>query len=267
MIKLSIIIPVLNSHEVFRRQMLYFEKIGIPDDTEIIIVDDGSEPPLKYEPKDFTEVLDDANLSCTDEGSFEAISNYRELPIKIIYTNDKRPWTWALARNAGARLAKGDYYLMFDIDHIITRELIDSARTFGGCKMQFLREFGVLTEDGTFTQDLDTLIAYGFPKERFKSRGLLMTPLPNNFCMRKDVYWDIGGYREDLITRPYPQGEDRLFKKGWYIWERKTGEHAHPYRPKIYMFPNGYLCGDVDANPFGLFHNLSRKTSRNTKYV
>ncbi len=240
MYKLSIVIPCLNSHEVLRRQFLYFERIGIPDDTEIIIVDDGSEPPLKYEGK---------------------------LPVTIYATNDKRPWTWALARNKGARIAQGEYLLMFDIDHIITRELIDEARTFGGCKMQFLREFGVLKEDGSFTQDLETLVAYGFPKERFKDRGLAMTPLPNNFVMRKDVYWDIGGYREDLFMKPYPQGEDRLFKKGWYIWERKTGEHVHPYRPKIYMFPNGYLCGDVNFNPFGLFHNLSRANKHNYRYV
>ena len=230
--KLSIIIPVLNSHEILRRQFLYFEKIGIPDDTEIIIVDDGSSPPLEYNGK---------------------------LPVRIHYTNDKRKWTWALARNAGARLAKGEYLLMFDIDHIISRDVIDTARTFGGCKMQLLREFGVLTESGCLTQEIDVLKQYGYPEGRFKSRGLKLTALPNNFAMRKDVFWEIGGYREDLIHRPYPQGEDRLFKKGWYIWERKTGQHAHPYRPTIYMFPNGRFCGDKDANPFGLFHNLSRK--------
>ncbi len=31
------------------------------------------------------------------------------------------------------------------------------------------------------------------------------------------------------------------------------------------MFPNGKYCegGDVDTNPFGLFHTLSRKTPVN----
>jgi len=240
MYKLSIIIPVLNSHEILRRQFLHLEKIGIPDDTEIIIVDDGSDPPLEY------------------KGS---------LPVRIHATHDTRPWTWALARNAGVRLSKGEYVLMFDVDHIITKDVIDTARTFGGVKMCCLREFGVLTENGILTQNLDTLVEYGFPRERFKHRGVSLTALPNNFAMRKDVYWELGGYREDLFTKPYPQGEDRLFKKEWYIWERKTKQHAHPYRPTIYMFPNGYLCnGDVDFNPFGLFHNLSRANKRNSKY-
>ena len=259
--KLSIIIPVLNSHEILRRLFLYFEKIGIPDDTEIIIVDDGSDPPLRYEPKDFTEILDEKNLSCTDEGSFEAISEYKELPVKIIYTNDKRPWTWALARNRGAKEAQGEYLLMFDVDHIITRETIDLARTFGGHKIQFKRELGVLLEDGTLTQDRDILKSYGM-----LDRDIALSPLPNNFVMRKDTFFELGGYREDLAERPYPQGEDRRFKKAWCEWSRANNKEVHPYRPTMYMFPNGKYCGDVDFNPFGLFHNLSRKTRRNFWY-
>jgi glycosyltransferase involved in cell wall biosynthesis len=241
MVKLSIIIPTLDSHEVLRRQLLHFNNIGIAEDTEIIIVDDGSNPPLEYK---------------------------GELPVSIYATCDTRPWTWAIARNTGARFAKGEYLLMFDIDHIVSKELIDDVRSFGGQKMQFKREFGVLTEDGSFTQDLDTLIEYGFPKERFKDRGLVISPLPNNFAMRKDVFFEIGGYREDLVEKPYPQGEDRLFKKKWYEWERAGKGNVHTERPTIYMFPNGYLCGDksVDYNPFGLFHKLSRANKFNHRY-
>jgi glycosyltransferase involved in cell wall biosynthesis len=237
--RLSIIVPVLNSHEILRRQMLHFERIGIPDDTEIIIVDDGSEPPLEY------------------KGA---------LPVIIYATNDKRPWTWALARNAGARIARGVNLLMFDVDHIVTREIIDIARYFSGSKIEFDREFAVLKEDGSFTQSLDVLMAYGFPKSRVADRGLTFPPLPNNFVMSKDLFWELGGYREDLVARVYPQGEDRLFKKAWYNWCRKTGNTADDNRPVIYMFPNGKPCGDVDFNPFGLFHKLSRKTNRNFWY-
>ncbi len=239
--RLSIITPVLNSHEILRRQLLHLEKIGISEDTEIIIVDDGSEPALSYTGK---------------------------LLVRIHATNDKRPWTWALARNAGARIAQGEYILFFDIDHIITKDCIDTARTFNGDKLCFTREFGVLLADGTLTQDIDILVKYGFDKGRLSSRGLTISPLPNNFAMRKSLFVDMGMYREDIVERSYPQGEDRLFKKQWCIWMREKGVVAHPYRPMMYMFPNGYKCvgGDVDFNPFGLFHNLSRKTKRNTRY-
>jgi len=41
--KISIVIPVLNSHEILRRQLIHMERF-VQDDTEIIIVDDGSQP-------------------------------------------------------------------------------------------------------------------------------------------------------------------------------------------------------------------------------
>jgi glycosyltransferase involved in cell wall biosynthesis len=236
--KLSIIVPVLNSHEVLRRQFLHFERIGIPEDTEIIVVDDGSDPPLEY------------------SGS---------LPVTIHYTNDKRPWTWALARNAGARIAKGEFLLMFDLDHIADRPLIDAARSCTYDKIQFMREFGVLLPDGTLTQDIPTLIEYGFDETRLKNRGLTLTPTTNSFIMRRDTFFTLGCYREDLVERPYPQGEDRLFKK---VWGRALAAGLvtlSPHRPVLYMFPNGKVCkgGDVDTDPKGLFHTLSRKTSKN----
>lgn len=239
MIRTSIIIPVLNSHEILRRQFLYFEKIGIPEDTEIIIVDDGSEPPLRY------------------EGS---------LPVRIIATNDTREWTWALARNRGAKEAKGEWLLMFDIDHFVSPEIFDILKTYTGDKVVFSREFGIIDEKGNLRQDLETLIKYGFDMSRYKNRGFKITALPNNFAMRRKVFMEIGRYREDLFTLPYPQGEDRRFKKAWLEWEKKNGGTYYEGRPTIYMFPNGYLCnGDVDYNPFGLFHNLSRATDRNPK--
>ena len=237
--KLSIIIPVLNSHEILRRQLIYMSGF-IQDDTEIIIVDDGSSPPL---------TLDGASES---------------LPARIIQTNDTRPWTWALARNRGAKEAKGEYLVMFDIDHIITPDALELARDFDGQKIHFKREFGVLTKSGRFTQDIDTLIKYGFPPDRLKKRGVLMTPLPNNFVMKKDVFFALGGYREDLVHRAYPQGEDRLFKKAWCRWRADGKGTECLERPTIYMIPNGYKCnGDVDFNPFNLFHTLTRKTRRN----
>lgn len=235
MIKLSIVIPVLNSHEVVRRQLLHFENIGLPGDTELILVDDGSDPPI--------------------ENSFTAIA-------KIYRTHDKRPWTWALARNEGARIAQGDYLLMYDLDHIADRKLIDFVRGFDGKKVQFTREFGVLTERGVLTQDRDILEQHGVPKDQ----SLKIGPLPNNFAMRRDLFWELGGYREDLFMKPYPQGEDRAWRSTWRTYEKQHGGEGScvsVHRPVMYMFPNGKYVGDVDADPQKLFHNLSRKTSRN----
>lgn len=233
--KLSIVIPCLNSHEVVRRQLLHFERIGLPEDTELIIVDDGSYP---------------------------VILNTSSLPVTIHRTNDTRPWTWALARNAGARIASGEYLLMFDIDHILTRQALDFVRRFEGLKVQFKREFGVLTDEGHITQDRTILSFYGL----LPGKSLRVGPLPNNFAMRRDLFWELGGYREDLVTKPYPQGEDRAFRSKWRTYQHETGAKVCAYRPLMYVFPTGKWCGDVDYNPLGLFHNLSRKTHRNFWY-
>ena len=242
--KLSIVIPVLNSHEVLRRQLLFYASMGIPNDTELIIVDDGSDPPLEstvFPP---------------------GIKRWGNQAVKLLETHDKRPWTWALARNAGARIARGEYLLMYDLDHIVPKYAIDFIRKTTATKVQFVREFGVLDEQGRLTQDRDVLEAYGLPKDQTLAHG----PLPNNFAIRRDVFWELGGYREDLVTKPYPQGEDRAFRSVWRTYEIERGGEGSQvcaHRPKIYHFPNGKYVGDVDADPKGLFHGLSRKTSRN----
>jgi hypothetical protein len=234
--RVSIVIPVLDSHEIVRRQCLHFERIGLPDmsDVEWVLVDDGSDQPIKA--PDW---------------------------VRVVRTNDKRPWTWAVARNAGARAADGEVYVMTDIDHIIDKPLIDAALEFTGQKMQFERQFGVLDENGVLTQDHEVLIKYGLPRERVEEQGARCKPLTNNFAMRRDIFWELGGYREDLIGREYPAGEDRKFRSAWRTWEEKGKGKVDPRRPVIYMFPNGQFCGDIDYNPFNLFHTLSRKSDRN----
>lgn len=239
--KLSIIIPVLNSHEILRRQLLHFDKIGIPEDTEVIILDDGSEPPLTAEPRPW---------------------------LTLVTTNDFRPWTWPVARNTGAKLAKGEYFIMVDLDHIVTRDFIDIVRNFKGDHVRVNRQFAVLDENGDLTQDLEVLQSYGLPK----GKGVGFTPHRNQFAIHRDLYWKLGGFREDRIGMPYPQREDGDFARQWRLLYEK-GEIrdfddlvGYEHRPVLYMFPNGKYCGDVDANPFGLFHNLTRKTHKNPYY-
>lgn len=245
--KISIIIPVLNSHEILRRQLLHWSTLDFHNQVEIILVDDGSTPAL-------SEVL---------PAEFW-ISNF-----KIIATNDYRPWTWALARNAGARIANGDYYFMTDFDYIIPQQCINAAVEFTGDKLRFKREFGILDECGKISQDLDVLRLYGLDEERIQTKGLRMPPHPNNFCIRKELFWEMGGYREDLVERPYPQGEDRWFKRTWvkFVNQGRAKESEIDDRPTLFMFPNGQFCGDVDHNPFNLFHNLSRKNEFNPAHL
>ncbi len=239
--KISIIIPVLNSHEVLRRQLLHFDKMGIPEDVEVIIIDDGSIPRLRAEPRPW---------------------------LTLHHTNDFRPWTWPVARNTGAKMAKGEYFIMVDVDHIITSDFIDIVRNFSGDHIRINREFAVLDEAGDLTQNRAVLEAYGLPKHY----STKFNPHRNQFAIHRDLYWKLGGFREDRIGLPYPQREDGDFARQWRLAYEK-GEIrdyddlvGYDKRPILYMFPNGKYCGDVDHNPFGLFHTLSRKTEANRFY-
>ena len=233
--KLSIIVPVLNSAEALRRQMLFWHQSGIPTrDSEIIILDDGSDPPLETE------------SAWPWTGS-----------VRIFPTNDTRPWTWPAARNLGAKLAHGKTLLMFDLDHIITRQIVEFVLAHDVPRIHFIRHFGVLDASGNLGTDRQALEAYGLtdPRSRIESHH-------NSFAMRKDLFWELGGYREDLIGLPYPQGEDSDFYKRWKDYSEQAGVKSVE-GPTLYMFPTGRFCGDVDHDQFGLFHQLSRKSTRN----
>ena len=163
--------PFLNSHEIVRRQLIYMRNQDFPDDVEIIFLDDGSDPPLEIPdnpPKNFT----------------------------LHATNDFREWTSSIARNIGAKLAKGKYLFMVDGDYIITRRAVDRARRFDGDRLGCKREFGVLTEDGELTQKPNVLLDYGLVPGRIEERGTKIPPHPNHFVIRKTLFEEMGGYDE-----------------------------------------------------------------------
>jgi len=237
--RLSIVIPVLNSHEVVRRQILYFASMGFSEDVEVILVDDGSTPPLSV--------------------NGTAVRNLRIFP-----TNDFRPWTQPLARNAGAKVATGDFLLMTDIDHIVPKRTIEWACTMPYDYARFRREFGVLDEDGVFHQEIHILERYGFDTKRLPTRGLKLPCHTQSMVIRRSVFEATGGYPTDRATS-YPTHDDGRMKGRIGRVARNQSvvkcpdDKDNDQRELIYMFPNGKYCGDINYNPFGLFHDLSRK--------
>jgi len=172
------------------------------------------------------------------------------MKIRIVRTNDKRPWTQPKARNIGASHAKGDVLLFTDIDHIIDKKAVDFGRNFKYDYGRFYRELGVLEEDGNFTQDYAVLAEWGIKK----NRGLHIGCHVLSMYIKADVFNSVGGFREKLTS--YPTHDDGNMKRKL----SKNGFVKCPddERPKIYMIPNGRYSGDKNDNPHGYFHELCR---------
>jgi glycosyltransferase involved in cell wall biosynthesis len=240
MMKVSIVNAILDSPEIARRHILHYNKMNLPDDVEVIFVDDGSNPPL--------------DLSMVEK-------NFCFLKFA---TNDFRMWTQPSARNFGAKRAEGEYLILTDIDHIISREVIEIARNPKYDVIRFKREAGVLDENGDFTQDIEVLKSWGLI-DRYIRRDLQLPPHGNSSIIRKDLYLDLGGVSERYCgTGVYPNREEIPLKQKLHPL-RDAGEITileDFTKPTLYMMPNGKYCGHKDYNPFGFFHSTSRLNNK-----
>jgi len=241
--KVSLVIAVFESYKVVARQLRHFKRITYYPDVEYILVDDGSDPPLHHE-------------NC-------GLQN-----LKILFTNDKRPWTQGLARNMGAREAKGEFLLFTDIDHIIPGSVIEAVRNFDGDKMVFERKFGILDVRGHIVSDLQSMLAFGLNPIRVKGRrGFSAGVHGNTYAIRKSIFEQMGGYNP-VYCNDLPGGggfhqggktmsEERNFNNKWDRLERRGKVKPHVMGPNIYFYPTGKWRTDGNNNPFGLFHSLS----------
>ena len=225
--KVSIVISALDSHMVVKRQITHFRRMKLPDSVEIILIDDGSDPPLS-----------NPNNYCRN--------------LKIYPTGDDRPWSQACARNFGALIAQGEYLLMTDIDHILTKELIESVLIFSGSKVVFSREYGVLNNHCQLTQKLSTLKKYGLPDQRRKHLRVGMHT--NSFAMKRSIYKAIDGYPTHVCNRPLKgnKGDKYMYQRfkryheaGHCEWQVRG---PHP----IYTWPG------LPEDPLGIFNQLPR---------
>jgi predicted glycosyltransferase involved in capsule biosynthesis len=220
--KLSIIIAVLESYGIVNHQVKYFKQMNLPSEIEIIIVDDGSSPPI-------------------------AINTYCD-NLRVYITGDTRPWTTACARNMGANLSEGEWLLMTDIDHMLSKEAIIAAMNFDGDKMMFPREYAVFDNNSNICQDCDILESYGL-----KGAKIGAGCHTNTFAMRRGIFENLGGYDEKFCGKYGGDDVDLADRYGALFRQGLVTRHV--MGPKIYVYP------DPKSDIKSIFHGLRRKAS------
>jgi hypothetical protein len=220
MIALSLVCNVLESYEVVRRQLLHLGRI-LPPGCELVLVDDGSEPSLE--------------ATCA--------SVPLHFPFRLFCTHDRRPWTQPSARNGGAALAQTDKLLFFDIDHILTRDLLNLGLGYAGDKLHWVRRPGALDAAGNLVTDPAILRAeYGLTNQ---ADGIHA----NSFFIRREIFERVGGYDERFCGRyggddiDFNTRYDRLCGMGLARPAQLAGDG--------YYFPDPGRCAR-------LFHGLAR---------
>jgi predicted glycosyltransferase involved in capsule biosynthesis len=219
--RLSLIVSVLESYEVVRRQLLHLERLLTPE-CELILVDDGSSPPLQ--------------ATCDSVSKTFAFSLY--------CTNDRRPWTQPRARNLGSRLASAEKLLFFDIDHILSKEILAESLNYRGDRLFWIRRPGILDERGEIVTDPLVLARHGLKGEDGPSvHG-------NSFMIRKELFHRLGGYDERFCGRY--GGDDIDFNERYEILCRAGLALPAEVRGEGYVYP------DPAKDAMKLFHSLPR---------
>lgn len=250
--KSSLIIAVLQSYDIVKRQLFHIMGMVSKDEFlkgqfEFILVDDGSEPSI-FEELCKSFKFENFDLDTNEKGY--TIINIEDFifPFKIIETHDETPWTQPRARNVGAMYAQGEYLLMTDIDHIITKDAIEASLIFNGDKMVFPRKFAILNEKGEIRREKDELMSYGC-----KENDLEMTSShANTFIIKKSIFCDLlKGYDEKFCGKY--GGDDTDLNKRYGELHYTGLVKRHNVGPMIYVYP------DPSKDIKRVFHDLRRR--------
>lgn len=210
--KLSIIIPTLDSHKIVIRQIKRYYLLindSIKPDVNVIIVDDGSRPPL-------VEYLKGAGIEFIKEPEkFKGLDVYKYDLFTIIETKNYTKWTQGIACNIGVEYSDSDYIVGFAIDHYFDEGSLSEALNFDGVCLRFKRKSAYIDEEGNI--DIQGVVRTAF----------------DIYCMKRSAYLDVGGYDQNLGGRY--GGIDLNFKRRFNRkYKQESMSSSYVYRYPVY---------------------------------
>lgn len=232
--KLSIIIPTLDSHKIVKSQIIRLQTIlySYQDIVDVIIVDDGSDPPL-------IEYLKENNIIFTKFNTTqESLDVWKLNNIFIIETKNYNKWTQAIACNIGVRFSNSEYVYNTAIDHFITLENIEEVLNFNGDCLKFPRSYGVILDNGEISTDIKLMKEYGYD-------GSVVNIAWDIYSMKKELFLKINGYNEDVFGSYWAVDID------FFTRYSSIGGNIDIANNKIYVYP------EPDKN-IEIFHKTPR---------
>ncbi len=234
---ISIIIPTYNEEKAIGDTIKSLtSELTIP--YELIITDDKS-----------TDKTIEVARTAVEDAEKSGI----EHNIVTILAHQEKHFSIAQNRNAGAKIARGDYFVFMDSDCVIENinKSLEHAislfteKGFVGITgaIQVLPEYETIGDKIVYT-------IFNFI-HRVKTNILHLDEASGKFQMiRRDAFSKVNGYREDLITREDGDMFWRLSKIGRNYYDptitvKHTGRRAHkvgwPKLLSIWMFETFYV--------------------------
>ena len=126
--------------------------------------------------KNDVEIIVTDDCSSNYPAKNHILENTKKLKFRLFTIDEKVKWNWLECRNIGAKYANSMWVLMTDMDHVVSRKVIDSL-LFRVDKLHhsFIYQFG-----------------------RVKAPDMSAYKHHNDtFFLRKKLFWRCGGYDED----------------------------------------------------------------------
>lgn len=176
--ELTLVVAYYRNCAMLKRQVEEWNKY--PQGIKVICVDDGSPEPalpiiLQAIQKSFIYPFDPTKV-------FEA-------PVQLYRIGIDRPWNRSGARNLGSHVATTEWILQVDIDHILPADAAAKLLNFQPDPNRWYRfpRWRVGKADETRKKD-------AIPNDQEYGQ---VHPHVDSYLVRKEVYWQTGGYNED----------------------------------------------------------------------